>query len=351
MGRNRPYLLVFLGALSSLGASSFRTTNFVVEAPNAQIAQQVGQAAEYYRREKALEWLGQEMPAWPEACPLRVKVTMGGAGGATSFYFDRGRVIGQHMTVEGSLDRILASVLPHEVTHTVFAHYFRCPVPRWADEGGSVLSEDEAERTRHDHLVRQILNSGRAIPLRRLFVLTNYPSDVMTLYAQGFSVAEFLIGASSRQAFLAFVAHGMRHGWDHAVQSHYSFRNVDELEQAWLQHLRTTRRPQPNTLARNTAPTSVDTAKRPIVRLTAPPIQPLNDEPAPVYRGQMPEQPGRTMSGHASAPPALPRLGWQPVQEPASPVPPTVKLGTPHFGTGASEPPRPRGTSPVGYPQ
>ena len=92
--------------------------------------------------------------------------------------------------IQGSLDRLLASVLPHEVTHTVFAYYFRQPVPRWADEGGAVLSEDDIERNRHDQLVRQILNTpGRAIPLRRLFAMTKYPPDVMVLYAEGYSVS------------------------------------------------------------------------------------------------------------------------------------------------------------------
>ena len=45
----------------------------------AQVAQQVGQYAEHYRREKALHWLGREMPPWSEPCPLHVKVTFGGA--------------------------------------------------------------------------------------------------------------------------------------------------------------------------------------------------------------------------------------------------------------------------------
>jgi hypothetical protein len=366
MGRRRPYLLVLFGCLASLGAG-FRTANFLVEAPTEAIAQQVGQAAEYYRREKALEWLGQEMPPWPEPCPLRVKVTMSGAGGATSFYFDRGRVLGQTMTVEGTLERILASVLPHEVTHTVFAHYFRCAVPRWADEGGSVLSEDELERNRHDQLVRQILNAGRAIPLRRLFVLQQYPSDVMTLYAQGYSVANFLVGCSNRQVFLGFVAHGMRHGWDSAVQTHYSFRTVDELEQAWLQHLRSTRRQPPTILAHNTTPPSVDPAKRVVVRLTAPPVQPLPHEPAPTYRGQMPEEPARTTAGlaagtrpesnpaygAASPSPSQPtaQLRWQAVPERPAPMPPSIRLGTPQFAPLSDQSPRPPGTSPVGYPR
>src|SRR6516162_6113153 len=108
----RSIAFVLLFVLPCLGAT-YPTQNFLVEAPTPQIAQQIGQAAEYYRQQKALEWLGQEMPPWPERCPLKVKVTMNGPGGATSFAFDRGRVLGQHMQIEGPLDRLVASVLPH----------------------------------------------------------------------------------------------------------------------------------------------------------------------------------------------------------------------------------------------
>ena len=83
-------ILVLAGALCSLGAA-YHTPNFYVEAATPAIAQQVGQYAEHYRREKALLWLGQEMPPWSQPCPLRVTVTMNGSGGATSFAFDRGR--------------------------------------------------------------------------------------------------------------------------------------------------------------------------------------------------------------------------------------------------------------------
>lgn len=69
------------------------------------------------------------------------------------------------MEIFGQYERLLNSVLPHEVTHTVFAHHFRYPVPRWADEGGAVLSEDEQERYKHDQLARQFLNSpGGKVP-------------------------------------------------------------------------------------------------------------------------------------------------------------------------------------------
>jgi hypothetical protein len=359
MGLRRAYvLLLCLGALAST-AASYRTPHFVVEAPTPQVAQQIGQAADRYRREKALEWLGQEMAPWPEPCPLKVTVTLSGAGGATSFAFDRGRVLGQHMHIEGSLDRLLNSVLPHEVTHTVFAYHFRQPVPRWADEGGAVLSEDEVERNRHDLLVRQILNSGRAIPLRRLFALKEYPSDVMALYAQGYSVTHFLVANSSKPAFLNFVAHGIQHGWDHACQTHYRYRNVEELEQAWLSHLRATRRP-PAQLAAAPAGNGPATA---MVRTTVPPEQPTF-VPDPIVRGQTPEEtPARPAFLPETYPPASARpperappqpSPWPPPAPPAAwppsggrpnqwqPAPPNVRLQPPQFG--------PPGFGPAGYP-
>jgi hypothetical protein len=304
---------VLIGALSSLGAS-YRTQNFVVDAPTPQIAQQVGQYAEMYRKKKAMEWVGHEMQDWPEPCPLKVTVTMSGAGGATSFAFDRGRILSQEMNIEGPLDRLLASVLPHEITHTVFADYFRMPVPRWADEGGSVFSEDDLERKRHDQLVRQILNTpGRPIPLRRLFSLTQYPPDVMVLYAEGFSVTSFLVGQSSRQQFLAFIAQGMRGDWDGAVRAHYRYNSVDELEQAWRKHLLDTKQQPAEVLASNRGPTE----GRVVVRQTAPPYA---DQPKPVYRGQSSEE---TPYGF------LPDLPRQPITMTSSPIPPPAFPGSP----------------------
>jgi hypothetical protein len=357
MATRRPLVLILAGVFASLGAQH-RTQNFVVEAPTPQVAQQVGQYAEQYRREKALEWLGQEMPPWLQPCPLRVTVTMSGAGGATTFNFEGGRVF-QQMHIEGSLERLLASVLPHEVTHTVFAHHFRCPVPRWADEGGAVLSEDDIERNRHDALARQILNTpGRAMPLRRLFSLRDYPGDVMSLYAQGYSVTNFLVGRSNRQVFLSFVAHGMRQGWDYAAQSHYRFNTVEELEQAWLQHLRDTRRP-PTILAQNTRPGGNEAANRVVVRQTVPPVQPLDTSPAPTYRGQAP-QPGRegerfqdASRAAASHPGQAPLPSWptDPGQPDASA---RVTLGPPQFDPPAPAQlgrPQPAPWSPVGPPR
>jgi hypothetical protein len=339
MAARRRFVLVVASLVATMGASH-RTANFLIEAPTPEIARQVGQYAEHYRREKALLWLGHEMPPWPQPCPVRVTVTMNSPGGATSFVYDQGQVLGQDMHIEGPLERLLNSVLPHEVTHTVFAYQFRRPVPRWADEGGAVLSEDEIERNRHDMIVRQIVNTpGRAIPLQRLFAIRNYPHDmrdVESLYAEGYSVVDFLVARSNRPAFLVFLDEGTRTGWDHAVQTHYHFNSVNELEQAWLDSLRKPPRRAEAQVASSTGRVDGDPTGRIVERRTVPPVQPLAEAPGFTARGQMPEPDmdrPRAMSGNRPGtmpdylPPVNPAYGqdrWQPAPPAGS-----VRLGAP----------------------
>lgn len=322
----RPWLAVFiLGALGSMGAQH-RTKNFVVEAPTPQMAERFGQWAEYYRKEKAVQWLGKEMPPWGRPCPLNVKVSNRGSGGATTFEFDNGAIRSITMEIEGTVDRLIASVLPHEVTHTVFAYHFRRPVPRWADEGGSVLSEDDQEKRRHEHMVRQFIASGRMIPLKRLFALTQYPRDVMVLYAEGYSVTSFLVGKSSRAAFLTFVRDGMNRGWDAACQQHYGYSRVEELEAAWLASLRKPRDADAVASAgaaeRQPAAAEARPAGGVVMRQTLPSL----GAPRPVYRG---------VSGGDEPSPLAPQA---PTNRSASPPPgmsepgrtrPDARLGTP----------------------
>jgi hypothetical protein len=356
--------LILAGALASLGAS-YRTPNFIVEAPTEQIAREVGQYAEVYRKEKAIQWLGREMPQWPAPCPVRVTVQVDGAGGATTFEYGPQGVENQHMHIEGRYDRLLNSVLPHEITHTVFAHYYRCPVPRWADEGGSVLSEDQPERNRHDQLAKNIISTpGHFIPLRRLFTLKEYPDDVMSLYAEGYSVSNFLVaqgGEKGRQTFLNFVATGMRNNdWNAAARTYYGYRDVNDLEAAWVDSLRRPRT-APVQLATNNQPGEAETTRRIVSRQTAPPLQVTLEAPRPTVRGQIPPEDGersapRPSAGRPTIPQGYPSgsgvpAALAPRSDPPGPVllgPPQIVPPPPPVVLGA---PVPAGSSPVGYPR
>jgi hypothetical protein len=229
----RAWAAIGLVLAPALCGASYRTTNFVVEAPTAEAARRVGEHAEACRKAVALAWLGRELPAWKAPCPIRVTLTGGEAGGLTTFGFTGGRVSDQNIKVEGRLDRILASALPHEVTHTIFAAYFGGPMPRWADEGASLLSEDRREKERHDQIVLALLARRGDLPLERLFRVEEYPRDLMGFYGQGYSVSRFLVEMGGRPRFLQFVRDGSRNGWDAAARTHYGLADCRELDRAW----------------------------------------------------------------------------------------------------------------------
>jgi hypothetical protein len=123
--------------------------------------------------------------------------------------------------------------LPHEVTHTIFAAFFGGPMPRWADEGASLLSEDDRELARHDQIAADLLARRGELPLSRLFVIEDYPKDLMSFYGQGYSISRFLIEMGGRPRFLNFVRDGLKGRWDAATRENYQLSDVRELDRAW----------------------------------------------------------------------------------------------------------------------
>src|SRR6188768_3144585 len=158
--------LLPLGSVAN-AAAGYKTTNFVVSAPTPQLAKEIGDQAEVYRKRLAIEWLGKELPAWSKPCPINAQVQPNmGAGGATSFVFDRGEVFGWKMNIRGSRERILDYVLPHEVTHTIFASHFRQPLPRWADEGACTTVEHVSEVSKQERMLMDFLKVAPGHPGR-----------------------------------------------------------------------------------------------------------------------------------------------------------------------------------------
>ncbi len=230
---------LMLAAFISLGAD-YRTPNFLVSARSPQFAKQVGDLAEQYRRELAIEWLGRELPRWQDIVPITVDAAPSlGAGGATSFMFDRGRAFGWKMSVQGSQERILDSVLPHEVTHTIFATHFGGPLPRWADEGACTTVEHPSERAKQQKLLLEFLATNRGIPFNRMFEMTEYPHDILPLYSQGHSLAQYLLNQGGKHKFIEFVGRGMNtNNWDQTVMDFYGYRDLSDLQLTWIEWVR-----------------------------------------------------------------------------------------------------------------
>ena len=221
-------------------AAGCRSENFLVTAPTPEYARLVCEAAEKFRHDLALEWLGQELPPWQDICPIQVQVGPHlGAGGATTFTFINNQPRDWHMEIQGSADRVLDSVLPHEITHTVFATHFGRPLPRWADEGASTSVEHASERTKQDQLLIQFLTTNRGIAFNNMYAMKEYPPDILPLYSQGYSLARYLIGQGGRRKFVDYVYDGMAaNNWTAATQKHYGKKSLSELQVSWLDWVR-----------------------------------------------------------------------------------------------------------------
>ncbi|MFM8377905.1 MAG: hypothetical protein ACKOB1_01110 [Planctomycetia bacterium] len=242
-----------------------------MDAPTEQLARRIGDAAEQYRHDLAVEWLGAPLPRWSRPCPIKAQVAPHlGAGGATSFVFDAGEVFGWTMTIQGSEERILDSVLPHEVTHTIFASHFRRPLPRWADEGACTTVEHPVERARQHRLLLEFLTTGRGIAFPEMFAMREYPADVLPLYSQGYSLARYLIERGGRHKYVTFVGEGLAtDDWSGALARHYGVGNLAQMQQIWLDWVKqgcpappaalaAAAPPRPNTLAGTTRGQSPD---------------------------------------------------------------------------------------------
>ena len=232
-------LIFSLLLVRAAAGASFATPNFVAHAADPQVAEQVARTAEYFRKILANEWTGAELPQWATPCPIQVTVGTMGASGSTTFTFENGQVHSWDMRVRGSLERVLDSVVPHEVCHTIFASKFRRPLPRWADEGAATLVEHPSERLRQVDLLNRVFGKRQQMPLQTLFAIREYPAnpeDLYTLYAEGYSLAEFLVqrtGAEGKRVYLDFLGEALTSGWDTAIEKHYGFASVAELEQHW----------------------------------------------------------------------------------------------------------------------
>jgi len=231
---NRSFLYIIPLVFASLGASH-RSRNFIVQAGNQQLARTVAQQAEVLRDQLAQQWLGHKLRPWRDKCPIRVRAQPNlPAGGETSFVF-RGKEPGQwQMKIWGSRQRVLDSVLPHEITHTVFATHFGQPLPRWADEGACTTVEAASERKKHEQNLIGFLRSNQGIPFARMFALRQYPRNILPLYAQGYSLSRFLIERGGKRQFVKFVEAGLKNErWGAAVKQYYSYSDLSDLQLQW----------------------------------------------------------------------------------------------------------------------
>lgn len=197
--------------------------------------------AEECRRDIALAWFGEELPKWSDKCAITWAVTKGPARGETRFYPGE-QPIEPKMQVYGTEQQLMLDVIPHEVTHLIMHDWLGFTVPKWADEGMATVSESDELITIHEDNLKVYFQEGRVTHLSQVLQPTLppgasaanwYPGDVLPFYAQGSSLARYLINLEGAKRFLEFLkGHNESGDWVSGVKG-YGFADVDDLNTRW----------------------------------------------------------------------------------------------------------------------
>lgn len=230
---------------------TFVTPSFRIFHNDEALARKAATRAETARRAAGKLWTGTEPTApWSPKCDLYLYPTAemfaaqtlqpAESPGFSTAGLEGGRVTVRMVKLRADYPKMLDAVLPHEITHIVLADLFPTKqIPRWADEGMSVLSEPAAEQALR---VGDLAGPIRTDVLFRLDVLmaADYPSGAhwALYYAQSVSLTRYLVGRGTPQQFVKFVRGSQEQGVEGALRAVYGIESVAELERRWKSHAR-----------------------------------------------------------------------------------------------------------------
>lgn len=222
----------------------YRTKNFIVRSGSGN-AKMYAAALEYNRYKNAMEFLGRPIADWSSPCLVDIQLA-GGNGGATTFAFtngDFGKPFGWKMSIQGTPNGLLEDTIPHEVMHMVTAEAFQRMTPRWIDEGIATTTETETGgQAKLKNLLNQFMQQGRIKDFSSIMNKKEYPRDMLTIYAQGNSISNYLIekgggGIIGKRKLYEAFGYANQHGWPAALNKYYGFSGTGQFQSEWLQSL------------------------------------------------------------------------------------------------------------------
>jgi tetratricopeptide (TPR) repeat protein len=133
--------------------------------------------------------------------------------------------------------QLLASVLPHELTHLLLAARleYRRTIPLWAAEGLAVYSEPAFKHRYYDRILSLAVRQRRLMPLKALLATTAYPDreELDLFYAQCLSLTRYLIRRTSYARFLSFLEAACTSDDWRVWRRYFRFQSPSELENHW----------------------------------------------------------------------------------------------------------------------
>ncbi len=206
--------------------------NGVVYAPNEELARAVLEKAGEYRRQIALEWLGEELPPSVGRMRIHVELSDGDNNGQTWAMDNPGRRY-HTLWVTGDPQAVTGGLLRHEVTHAVLATQFPEGLPPAIDEGIACMADDPARIAIRRRILQWYAQTGNWPRLKTLLESQVIPAADQQSYALAASVVEYLLTRGDKTTLLRFARSGKANGWDAALRMHYQIAGIAQLESQW----------------------------------------------------------------------------------------------------------------------
>jgi hypothetical protein len=228
-------LAAFLGLFPTLDASAaglVRDENAVVLADDEKLAQAVLDRANEFRRQAALEWLGEELP--PSVGPMMIYPRLAAdVEEGKTWRIDNPSRQYHTIWVTGAQQTVLGALLHHEVTHAVLATQMPEGVPAFIDEGIAGQVDDERRKAIRRKILAWFAQTGNWPRLENVLEARTINAADQQTYAVAASLTEFLLERGDKATLLKFARSGRANGWPQALRMHYQIDGVAGLEQAW----------------------------------------------------------------------------------------------------------------------
>ena len=133
------------------------------------------------------------------------------------------------------------AILPHEMGHIIFREFVgfgRDVVPLWLDEGVACCQERNIqERLR---VAKFLVDLDLYIPLEELSNITKVNLIMpFIFYSEAAGVTDFILEKFGRENFVNFCRnfrYDKKIGWKEALLRTYKLRNLEELEEKWVEY-------------------------------------------------------------------------------------------------------------------
>lgn len=234
-----PVFLLFAALPTSLPGGHHRSDNFDVLTPSEPtpsagqaLAELVAARAESYRREIAVEWLGDELPEGVGRTTINVEFS-GDESGYTWAIDHPDRTM-HTVYLKTTAARAAGEILKHEIAHVVLATRFPHPkrLPTWIEEGIASRYDDPQRTKKREGILDFYSRTGNWPELLKTLRADRFASKERGAYAQAVSVTDFLLERGGHEKFIEF-AETARDDLDRGLRRCYGLNDVEQLAGQW----------------------------------------------------------------------------------------------------------------------